>query len=346
MKSWKTYAAIAAASLPLLGLVGCEKTDPTAPDSSTIDLSASPGSLTLGGSDSGTSNLTAIVLDGNGRPVQGISVHFSSTSGTLRSGGAGVKSNSDGISKDVLTLVAGDDDATVKAQAAGATAGTASVAVNAPGENAAPTAAITTTPTPLTVGFGVTFTVSGATSHDTDGSITRYDWNFGNGAAGIITNTTTPTQTYSYPTTGTYQITLTAYDNGDHVGCDTGTHLCTGTKSSIATVNATITNTAPTASITNGSFSIPVNTNVTLDASASRDTEGTIVRYDWTFGDGTAGVTGLVVPTVDHIFTHAGTFTVVSTAWDDGDTTACNPTTHLCHDSKSGTSTVTVTVTP
>ena len=51
----------------------------------------------------------------------------------------------------------------------------------------------------------------------------------------------------------------------------------------------------------------------TFDASGSSDADGTVVSYDWDFGDGNAA-SG---PTVQHTFAAGGTFTVVLTVTDD-----------------------------
>jgi len=52
---------------------------------------------------------------------------------------------------------------------------------------------------------------------------------------------------------------------------------------------------------------------VTFDASGSYDPDGTIVAYDWTFGDGSAGVS----ETASRIYVDAGTYTVELTVTDD-----------------------------
>jgi PKD repeat protein len=83
---------------------------------------------------------------------------------------------------------------------------TKSVVITVAAANKAPVAAVTATPTtgtaPLTVSF------SGTGSTDTDGSITAYEWTFGDGstATGATTN-------HLYSTAGTYTAQLRVVDN-------------------------------------------------------------------------------------------------------------------------------------
>lgn len=73
-------------------------------------------------------------------------------------------------------------------------------------QSGVPTARIVATPTsgaaPLTVSF------DGSSSSDTDGSITSYAWNFGDGTTGSGAQISHP-----YSTSGTYRATLTVTDN-------------------------------------------------------------------------------------------------------------------------------------
>ena len=52
---------------------------------------------------------------------------------------------------------------------------------------------------------------------------------------------------------------------------------------------------------------------VSFDASGSTDTDGNIVSYEWTFGDGSDG-TGV---TIEHIFSVAGPYNITLTVTDD-----------------------------
>ena len=146
MRSWKKVLASAAliASVALLG--GCERTDPTAPAQSTIDLSANPSTIDLTTHASGTSLITAFVLDKDGNPLTGVKVYFTTNSGTLRSGGDGVSVNGSGLARDTLTLRQGDDPATVTARATGAGSDTVTVSTNEPG---APTITLAANPSTI-----------------------------------------------------------------------------------------------------------------------------------------------------------------------------------------------------
>ena len=54
---------------------------------------------------------------------------------------------------------------------------------------------------------------------------------------------------------------------------------------------------------------------ITFNASASYDPDGTIVSYDWDFGDGS--ITTVAVPIITHIYAVAGAYSVTLTVTDD-----------------------------
>jgi PKD repeat protein len=153
--------------------------------------------------------------------------------------------------------------------------------------NVAPTASFTFACTDLACSFDA------SASTDTDGTIASYAWNFGDG-----TTATGVTAIHTYVAAGTYTVTLTVTDDQGATG--------------VLTQDVTVTdvNTAPTASFTSTCTDLAC----TFDASASVDTDGTIVSYAWNFGDG-ATATGV---TASHVYGAEGTYTVTLTVTDDG----------------------------
>ncbi|MFX3657754.1 MAG: S8 family serine peptidase [bacterium] len=77
---------------------------------------------------------------------------------------------------------------------------------------------------------------------------------------------------------------------------------------------APATNQAPTASFTVSTADGFAPLDVTFDASASSDRDGTIAVYRWTFGDGDSAEGG---PVISHRFTDTGTFSVQLTVSDN-----------------------------
>ncbi len=83
------------------------------------------------------------------------------------------------------------------------------------------------------------------------------------------------------------------------------------------------TNQPPFALFTYSPQSLQVNQTVTFDASASYDPDGTIVSYQWEFGDGSTG-TGKIV---EHAYAGAGQYGVILTVTDNSGVTGQSGTT-------------------
>ena len=139
---------------------------------------------------------------------------------------------------------------------------------------------------------GLSVTLDASASTDPDGTITSYQWAFGDGTTG-----TGVTIAHTYATAGTYTVALTVTD-------DDAASTTTMTSVTVAVGNA-----GPSAVFTVSHDGL----SVAFDASASTDPDGTITSYEWAFGDGTTG-TGA---TIAHTYATAGTYTVALTVTDD-----------------------------
>jgi VCBS repeat-containing protein len=114
--------------------------------------------------------------------------------------------------------------------------------------------------------------------------------------------------------------------NADFNGSDSFTYVANdGTDdSNVATVTITVNAiNDPPVSDPNGPYTGSEGVAVTFDGSGSSDVDGTIVSYDWDFGDGNTG--NGVNPT--HTYAAAGTYTVSLTVTDDGGATDTASTT-------------------
>jgi PKD repeat protein len=160
-----------------------------------------------------------------------------------------------------------------------------------PPPNVAPVAAIGT---PTVAGRAVT--VSGAGSTDSDGTITGYAWNFGDG-----TTASGPTASRTYAADGTYTITLTVTDDD----------LATGTTTRSVTVAAAPPPNAPPVAV----IATPtiLGRAVTVSGAGSTDSDGTVASYNWNFGDGTTA-SG---PNATRTYAADGTYPITLTVTDD-----------------------------
>ncbi len=138
---------------------------------------------------------------------------------------------------------------------------------------------------------GSTCNFDASGSKDLYGTITSYSWNFGDGVTG-----TGGTVSHTYAAGATYIVTLTVTDNNG----------ATGTKIQTVTIS-------PVASFTFACNGLACS----FDGSGSKDLNGTITSYAWSFGEGTTG-TGA---TVSHTYAAAGTYTVTLTVADNSGVT-------------------------
>ena len=161
-------------------------------------------------------------------------------------------------------------------------------------KNNAPVPILSASPNPVLSQTLVSF--FGNNSYDSDGNITKYAWDFGDGTV-IAQGTTFESHTYSKP--GTYKSSLTVTDNiGD---------------SSTANLLITVTNRNPVARITYTSLNVKAPGSLTLNGDTSSDQDGIIVSYNWTVSNGLSAST----PNATFIFTTEGTYTVTLLVTDD-----------------------------
>ena len=190
---------------------------------------------------------------------------------------------------------AGTYDVTLTATDNGGATGTKTVSVTvtaAPPANGPPTASFT----PSCTNFACTFTDS---STDSDGSVTSWGWSFGDGGTSTAQN---PNHTYT--AAGTYNVTLTATDNGGATGAKT--------------VSVTVTAAPPANAPPTASFSSRCTDLTCSFTDGSTDSDGNVTGWSWTFGDGSSSST----QNPSRTYSAAGTYTVALTATDNGGATS------------------------
>ena len=226
----------------LLGLLsifmsGCEDTEVTAPEGSTITLVAQPSSITISqeaGETRGSATLAAQLLSSSGLPQADIPLFFTTNGGLLGSvnnqcvdgfcaktgGGCAVdgdcppvtstsiKTNSNGIATDILTIRLADDPETVEVTVQSTVSSTTiQVGTNV---NAGPSAQITATPSNgARTGSPITF----GASTQSGVLITCYEWQISSSTPAnsetIYATTPTINKRYGTPFTRTAEQDLT-----------------------------------------------------------------------------------------------------------------------------------------
>jgi PKD repeat protein len=161
-----------------------------------------------------------------------------------------------------------------------------------------PPVASFTAPATAQIGQNILFDGFGSSSHDPRDPLVSAVFDFGDGS---------PAKTIGFPQADNpYEVSANhAYQAG-------GVYTVKLTVTNQAGLSATATHTvivpaAPVASFTYSPSSPTSGSAVTFDASASSDPDDAIVSYNWNFGDGSIGASGV---NVSHTFEIPGTYTV------------------------------------
>jgi PKD repeat protein len=136
---------------------------------------------------------------------------------------------------------------------------------------------------------------AGSRSYDPDGSISSYEWDFGNGDVLKGANVS-----YGFEKPGIYAVTLTVTDN-------------TGKARSTDTMSVWVN--APPVPVIEGN-TVLADGRLKLSGASSTDSDGEIVAYEWNIGDGRV-FTG---PELNAVLRNPGTYRVRLTVSDDSKT--------------------------
>ncbi len=182
------------------------------------------------------------------------------------------------------------------------------VTVDPGGSNQVPNASFTLTPNP--VGFNTTVTFNGSASKDLDGSIAKYEWDLDGNGTYEVSSTTNSSTTRKYTSDATIDVRLRVTDNKGATDVSVRTLTVIGNQFPIPSFTAT-----PNPAIQG--------LTVSFNASASKDPDGTITKYEWDRdGNGTYETNTGTTPTTSFSYPTPGTVQVSLRVTDNGGKTA------------------------
>ncbi|MCK5415330.1 MAG: PKD domain-containing protein, partial [Thermoplasmata archaeon] len=141
---------------------------------------------------------------------------------------------------------------------------------------------------------GETITFDGSNSSDPENQIANYYWSFGDGESD-----TGPVVTHAFADDGWYKVRLTVVDQDS--------------TSSFMETSIKVFNRMPIASAEVDPATVKTLEGVSFSGASSKDEDGSILWYKWSFGDGKMGFGETVV----HVFLDDGVYSVALTVTDD-----------------------------
>jgi PKD repeat protein len=172
------------------------------------------------------------------------------------------------------------------------------------GSNQVPNASFTLTPNP--VGFNANVTFNASASKDSDGTIAKYEWDLDGNGTYEVSSTTSSSTTRKYTSDATISVRLRVTDNKGATDVSTKTLSVIGNQFPVPSFTATPN---PVIQGLATSFS----------ASASKDPDGSIVKYEWDRdGNGTFETNTGSTPTTSFTYATPGTVQVSLRVTDNG----------------------------
>jgi len=250
----------------------------------TLTISANPSKFSVGG---GRSLIRAYAFDVNGNLLADIPLVLNASSGSFEKNLSVYMTNAQGMVEDFLQVT---ENATVTV-ASGDKSAQVEIEVEEESENQLPNADFSYSPSSPKRGEKVNF--NGSLSSDSDGTIVSWQWDFGDGktASG---ERVTHIFNWEGSENQTFSVVLKVTDNRGGEGV---------TSKSIS-ISTETENQLPTADFSYSPSSPKKGETVYFNGGLSSDSDGTIVSWQWDFGDGST-VNG---ETVDHVYD-----------WDDND---------------------------
>jgi len=172
------------------------------------------------------------------------------------------------------------------------------------------------------VNYPVIFSSYGS-SGGTDGMIVSWYWTFGDGTVSSQQN-----PGHIYTAAGSFTVSLKVTNNYGQTNTDT----------TAASITALTLNQNPPVANAGGPYLGVTGTPITFDGSGSTDSDGTIITYNWNFGDGSTG-TGI---SATHSYTSVGNYTVMLTVTDNESLTHSDTT--LVRINASGAPTIVISI--